>query len=156
MNLPPALLADLHAPNARDRDAAAEQLGDLLGGPSLTQDETETAVARLLIAAIEDPDDAVRESALNAIGNASERRDLPLHLVAGLAPWLHTMAAPLLEHALGILGSSRDPDAHPMIEPYRQHPMDYVREAAAMALAELPDHNTPAATDHTVDNSSVD
>ena len=148
MNLPPALLAGLHAPTPRDRDAAAEQLGDLLHGPSWTQDEAEAAVICLLTAAINDPDDAVRESALNAIGNASERRDLPLHLVAGLAPWLHTMTAPLLEHALGILGATRDPDAHPMIEPYRHHPMDHVREAAAMALAELPDHNTPAATDH--------
>ncbi|WP_405906041.1 MULTISPECIES: hypothetical protein [unclassified Streptomyces] len=148
MNLALALLAGLHAPTSRTRDAAAERLADLLRGPGLTQDETEAAVACLLTAAIKDPDDTVRESALNAIGNASERRDLPLHLVAGLAPWLHTMTAPLLEHALGILGSTRDPDAHPMIEPYRQHPTDYVREAAAMALAELPDHNTPAATDH--------
>ena len=148
MNLALALLTGLHAPNPRDRDAAAEQLGDLLHGPSLTQDEAEAAVICLLTAAINDPDDAVRESALNAVGNASERRDLPLHLVAGLAPWLHTMTAPLLEHALGILGATRDPDAHPMIEPYRHHPMDHVREAAAMALAELPDHNTPAATDH--------
>lgn len=148
MNLALALLIGLNAPNPGDRDVAAEQLGDLLRGPSLTQDETEATVACLLTAAIRDPDDAVRESALNAIGNASERRDLPLPLVAGLAPWLRTMTAPLLEHALGILGSTRDPDAHPMIEPYRQHPTDYVREAAAMALAELPGHNTPAATDH--------
>nr|WSX47745.1 hypothetical protein OG409_01445 [Streptomyces sp. NBC_00974] len=148
MNLPPTLLTGLDAPNARDRDAAAEQLGDILRWPSLTQHEAETAVARLLTATIQDPDDAVRESALNAIGNAFECRDLPLHLVAGLAPCLHTMTAPLLEHALGILGSTRDPDAHPMIEPYRQHPVDYVREAAVMALAELPAQNTPAVTDH--------
>jgi HEAT repeat protein len=147
MNLPADLLAGLHAPNPRDRDAAAEQLGDLLHGPSLTQDETEAAVVCLLTVGINDPDGAVRESALNAVGNAYERRDLPLHLVAGLAPRLHTMPAPLLEHALGILGATRDPDAHPMIEPFRHHPMACVREAAAMALAELPDHNTPAATD---------
>ncbi|MFI7359973.1 hypothetical protein ACIBTP_39375 [Streptomyces avidinii] len=54
------------------------------------------------------------------------------------------MTAPHLEHALGILGSTRDPDGHPMIEPYGQHPVDYVREAGAMALAEPPDQNTPA------------
>ncbi|WP_405681139.1 hypothetical protein OG239_00520 [Streptomyces sp. NBC_00868] len=143
MNLLPSLLADLNAPKARDRDAAAEQLGDILRWPSLTQHEAETAVARLLTAAIEDSDDAVRESALNSIGNAFEHKDLPLHLVAGLAPCLHTMTAPLLEHALSILGSTRDPDAHQMIEPYRQHPVDYIREAAVMALAELPDQNIP-------------
>ncbi|MCC0093233.1 hypothetical protein K7B10_00055 [Streptomyces flavotricini] len=57
------------------------------------------------------------------------------------------MTAPLLEHALGILGSTRDPDAYPMIEPYRQHPVDYVREAAVMALADLSAQNTPAVTD---------
>ncbi|MEV0937640.1 HEAT repeat domain-containing protein [Streptomyces phaeochromogenes] len=148
MNPPPTLLAGLNAPSARDRDAAAEQLGDILRSSSLTQHEAETAVAHLLTATIEDPDDAVRESALNAIGNAFERRDLPLHLVEGLAPCLRTMTAPLLEHALGILGSTRDPDAYPVIEPYRHHPVDYVREAAVMALAELPDQNTPEVTDH--------
>lgn len=139
MNLLPPLLAGLNAPEAKDRDAAAEQLGDILRWPSLTQHEAETAVARLLTAAIEDSDAAVRESALNSIGNAFEHKDLPLHLVAGLAPCLHTMTAPLLEHALGILGSTHDLDAHQMIEPYRQHPVDYVREAAVAALAELPD-----------------
>ncbi|MFG2839922.1 HEAT repeat domain-containing protein [Streptomyces zaomyceticus] len=137
----------LNAPNALDRDAAAEQLGDICRWPGLTQHEAETAVARLLTAAIEDSDDTVRESALNAICNAFECRDLSLHLVAGLAPCLHTMTAPLLEHALGILGSTRNPDACPMIEPYRQHPVDYVREAAVMALADLPAQNAPAVTD---------
>ncbi|MGQ4406707.1 HEAT repeat domain-containing protein [Streptomyces hayashii] len=148
MNTFRTLLADLDAGNTQDRDAAAEQLSDLLRGRTLTQHEAETAVARLLTAAIEDPDHAVRESALNAIGNAFELRGLPLHLVAGLAPHLPRMTAPLLAHALGILGATRDPDAHPMIEPYQHHSVDYVREAAIMALAELPDRDTSAATDH--------
>lgn len=66
--------------------------GDLRG-PSLTQDEAETAVACLSTAAIKDLDDAVRESDLHAIGNASERRNLPPPgRRTGAVP--HTMAAP--------------------------------------------------------------
>jgi len=141
MNLQAALDALTHA-DARQRDLAADQLGDLLRTAALTQADTERAVTHLVTVAVTDADWTVRESALNSIVEAFNGKQLPLRLFQPLQHHLAAMPPALLDHALYILAATHDPAARPAIEAFINHPDSNVRRYAAEALSELPGRHT--------------
>ena len=120
------------------RDDAAEALGDLLRTRELGQDSARTAVARLVILAVEEPVYRVRESALHAVSEAFDHRHLPLGIVEPLTRVLDTMSPELLEYALYIFGATQDPRARSLIEPFLGHRDPKVRHEAKHALMETP------------------
>ncbi|MFI9272626.1 HEAT repeat domain-containing protein [Kitasatospora sp. NPDC052896] len=143
------MITALEALTDRDpnrRDVAADALGDLLRGTALDTETARLLVGRLVSLAVNDPETKVRESALNSISEAFNHHRLPLDLVEPLAIVMPTMEPELLEHALYILGSTHDPRALPLIEPFLHHPDQRVREDARLAATEItasegPTHN---------------
>ena len=120
------------------RDDAAEALGDLLRTRGLDQASVRSAVARLVIVAVEEPMTRVRESALNAVSKAFNNYRLPLAVVEPLTIALDTMSSELLAHAVYIFGATQDPRARPLIEPFLSHRDPSVRNEAERALTEIP------------------
>lgn len=115
------------------RDLAAEALGDLLRGAALDGDTASLVVGRLVGLAVAEPVTKVRESALNAVGEAFDHHTLSWELVEPLVPVLGTLDSELLQYALHILGSTQDPRARSLIEPFLRHPDPNVREEASLA-----------------------
>ena len=79
----------------------------------------------------------VQEAALHACNDAVSYYDLPLTLFEPLVPLMSRLPAELIGYVLGILGSTRDPAARPVIASYAGHPDRFVRAEAADALVEL-------------------
>ncbi|MFG3383251.1 HEAT repeat domain-containing protein [Streptomyces sp. NPDC047999] len=144
------MITALEALTDRDpnrRDVAADALGDLLRGTALETDTARLVVGRLVGLTVNEPENKVRESALNSISEAFNHHRLPLDLVEPLASAMPTMKRELLEHALYILGATHDPRAPLLIEPFLHHPDPQVREDARLAAAEItasegPTHNS--------------
>ncbi|WP_246040746.1 hypothetical protein [Streptomyces cadmiisoli] len=123
--------------DARERDVAAAELGDLLRGTALDADSARLVVGRLVSLAVNDLVTEVRESALNSISEAFDHYNLPLDLVEPLTVAMPTMERELLEHTLYILGATHAPRARHLIEPFLDHPDPAVREDARIAAAEI-------------------
>jgi len=119
------------------RDEAADALGDVLRNAGLDQAGARTAVARLVVLAVDEPVTRVRESALNAVSEAFNSYRVPLAVVEPLTAALGTMTPELLAHALYIIGATQDPQTRPLIEPFLEHRDPSVREEAERALAEI-------------------
>ncbi|WP_326686894.1 HEAT repeat domain-containing protein [Streptomyces sp. NBC_01795] len=152
-----AVSAALESLTDRDparRDVAAAELGDLLRGSALDAETARVVAARLVGLTLREPVTHVRESALNALGEAFSRHALPLSVVEPLATALESMAAEpeLLTHTLYLLGAPRNPRARPLIEPYLSHPDPRVREEAGLALAEFSGPRRHARDDDAVDD----
>ncbi|WP_101254338.1 hypothetical protein [Streptomyces barkulensis] len=129
------------------RDVAAAVLGDLLRGTALDTDTACLVVGCLVSLTVNEPENKVRESALNSISEAFNHDRLPLDLVEPLATAMPTMEHELLEYALYVFGATQDPRARPLIEPFLLHPDPRVREDARLAAAEItapegPTHNS--------------
>jgi HEAT repeat protein len=133
-----------HAP--RTRDIAAAELGDLLRDNALDQATAVLAIARLVAFTVNEPDQTVRESALNSISEAFNHYRLPLDLFTPLAPELATMTPELLNHTLYILGATQDPAAAVLIQPFLDHTDASVREEATLALTDIPQEPNPGDT----------
>ncbi|SBT93765.1 hypothetical protein GA0115233_10713 [Streptomyces sp. DI166] len=134
------MLAALEALTDRDpnrRDVAAEVLGDFLRGTALNAESARLVVGRLVSVALNEPVTRVREAALNSISEAFNRHSLPLSLVQQLAVAMQTMEPEALTHTIYILGATQDPQARPLIEPFRNHPDADVREEVERAAAEI-------------------
>ena len=84
--------------------------------------EAEQAVAWLVDRAVDDPDQAVQEAALNALVSAHDGYDLPLRLFSRLRSELGTLPPVLAEYALYILAATHDLTVRPDIEAYLLHP----------------------------------
>ncbi|WP_245689628.1 HEAT repeat domain-containing protein [Streptomyces chattanoogensis] len=130
-------LAALAGPVPRTRDIAAAELGDRLRGGSLPQAAAELVVSRLVGRTVGEPDRGVRESALHSVGEACIDYAFPLELFLPLVPGMAGMDPELLGHTLGILGSTRNPAAAPLVRPFLGHADAWVREEAASALEEV-------------------
>ncbi|MEV0272293.1 HEAT repeat domain-containing protein [Hamadaea sp. NPDC050747] len=144
MNHLQATLAGLTDADPRQRDIAAEHLADLLRYTTLAQGDTELAVRELVALLGVESDRDVRESALNALGEAITYHTLNLELFRPLEPMLASMSPRLLEHALYILSATHDPQARATIEAFLNHPDPAVRGYAADALVELAGRDSPS------------
>lgn len=123
--------------NPRLRDDAAARLGDLLYAKTFDPATARSVTERLVALAVAEPDEVVRESALNSIGEAMCHYRIPLELVEPLAPGLGRMPRTQLEHALFILGATQDRRAQQFIAPFIGHTDGRVRADAELALGEL-------------------
>jgi hypothetical protein len=93
-----SVLDQLAHHDRRQRDLAADELGDLLRTGALDQADTERTAAHLVTTAVHDADPAVRESALHAIVEAFNHRALPLRLFDALRHQLTSLEPALLDH----------------------------------------------------------
>ncbi|CAL9488753.1 HEAT repeat domain-containing protein [Streptomyces sp. enrichment culture] len=121
----------------RDRDLCLEVVCDVLETGRLTQIDAERAVERLVTVALSDEGYAVRESALNAVSTASTQYELPYRVVEPLAVGVDGFEPLLLPYVLGVLGSTHDQAALPVVERFLDHPDSEVSEEAAQAVREL-------------------
>lgn len=141
----------LEALTGRDpdrRDLAAEVLADVLRGAMLDTAAARLVVGRLVSVAVIEPEAKVRESALNAVCEAFDHYSLPLGVVEPLASVVRTLEPELLKYTLYIFGTTRDPRARSLIEPFLHHPDPDVRKEARFAQAEIatsPTGTTPRA-----------
>ena len=131
------VLERLTDPDPRVRALAADEASDYFRGGISGQAATETAVAKLVAAAVADDEDSVREAALHACHEAVSHHDLPLALFDPLVPLMPRLPAELIGYVLAILGATHDPAARPIIASYANHPNRSVRAEAAEALVEL-------------------
>lgn len=129
------LVEQLQSENAKQRELAAEYLGDLLEGSSLAAADHNTIAAALVRAALDERDVDARESQLNAIASSHELAFETVEPLTALMPSLDTEQ---LDYCLGILATTHDPAAEPTIKSYTKHPDDRIRTSAQEALAELP------------------
>ena len=132
-----AVLARLADPDSGVRAAAADEASDYFRGQIAGQGAAEAAVARLVAVAVVDGEEAVREAALHACGEAVGYYDLPLALFEPLVPLMSSLSVELIGYVLGILGATHDPAARPVIASFASHPDSSVRVEAAEALVEL-------------------
>ena len=119
------------------RDLAAEALGDLLRGAAQDTDTVHLVIGELVGLAVVEPETKVRESALNAVAEAFVHYSLPLGLVEPLASVVRTLEPALMGYVLHIFGSTQDPRARPLVEPFLHHPHPEVREEARIAITEI-------------------
>ncbi|MFG2988659.1 HEAT repeat domain-containing protein [Streptomyces sp. NPDC048257] len=128
---------ELNGSDAGHRDFCLDAVSDVLETGRLTQDDAERAVERLVTVALSDEGYQVRESALHAVCTASTYYKLPYRVVEPLAVGADGFEPLLLEYVLGVLGSTHDRAALPIIERFLQHPRSDVRREAADAVREL-------------------
>ncbi|MFJ4677231.1 hypothetical protein [Kitasatospora sp. NPDC088783] len=148
------IITALEALTDRDpngRDVAVDTLGDLLCGTALDTDTARLVVGRLVSLTVNEPVTKVRESALNATGEAFNHHRLPLDLVEPLAVAMPTPERELLEHCLYILGATHDPKARLLVDPFLHHLDPQVREAARLAASEITASERPT---HSLDSCS--
>jgi hypothetical protein len=131
---PPRAAAPTPISDARHRDRAADELGDLLEARSLTVHETHRVVTELVAAAQSERDGKAREAQLHALTYAVEP---PFEIVEALTSLMPVLDAEQLGYCLWILGSTGDPAAAEVIGRFSEHPNEGVRASAAEALHEL-------------------
>ncbi|OEJ98010.1 hypothetical protein J116_011850 [Streptomyces thermolilacinus SPC6] len=119
------------------RDLSLEVVCDVLETGRLTQIDAERTVERLVTVALSDEGYAVRESALNAVSTASTHYELPYRVVEPLAVGADGFEPLLLTYVLGILGSTHDQAALPLVERFLDHPHAEVNREASQAVTEL-------------------
>jgi hypothetical protein len=123
--------------DARERDLAADYLGDVLRGTSLEQADADLAVSRLVELLATENDLSVQESALNALADAFDHHELGLQVFEPVVPRMSAMTPALLEYMLYVLSATHDPNARPAIEAFSDHPDAVVRGYVTEALTEL-------------------
>ncbi|WP_020521656.1 HEAT repeat domain-containing protein [Catelliglobosispora koreensis] len=132
------ILTELAGSEARQRERAAAELGDLFEAGVLDQDEAELAVAALVDLALAEGAGSVAGESLNSLGKASIHYWPSYSTVSRLITLLPGASVAEIEHILDILASTHDPAAKQIILSYVEHPHVVVRQAAADALEELP------------------
>lgn len=128
----------------RGRDLCLEVVCDVLETGRLTQIDAERAVERLVTVALSDEGYEVRESALHAVSTASTHYELPYRVVEPLAVGADGFEPLLLAYVLGVLGSTHDQAALPVVERFLDHPHSEVNEEASQAVTELRWYRQPA------------
>ena len=130
-------LGRLESSDPGSRALAADDLSDYFRCRAGSDDAVARAVARLVEVAVADDEEVVREATLHACGEAISYYELPLALFLPLVPLMPDLSAELIGYVLGILGSTHDSAARPLIAPYMNHADSSVRKEAAEALVEL-------------------
>ena len=128
------LIDQLRSDTAKRRELAADYLGDLLEGSSLTTGDHEIIAAALVRAALDESNVDTRESQLNAIAYSFE---LSFGTVEPLIALMSSLDAEQIDYCLWILAATHDPAAEPTITSYAQHTDDRIRTSAREALKEL-------------------
>jgi HEAT repeat protein len=135
-------LGRLESSDPGSRALAADDLSDYFRCRAGSDDAVARAVACLVEVAVTDDEEAVREATLHACGEAISYHELPLGLFLPLVPLMSGLSAELVGYVLGILGSTHDSAARPLVAPYVSHADSSVREEAAEALVELAGRST--------------
>ncbi|MFJ4898913.1 HEAT repeat domain-containing protein [Streptomyces sp. NPDC088727] len=127
---------ELNSSTTGHRGFCLDVVSDVLETGRLTPDDAARVVERLVVVALSDEDYSVLEPALHAIGTASTHYELPYRVVEPLATGTDVFEPELLCYVLGVLGSTHDRAALPVIERFLQHPHPDVRGEAADAVTE--------------------
>src|SRR5205823_2354491 len=139
------VLAKLSLPRPASRDRAAAEIADLLDADALDGAQVETAARSLMEAALREAEPAARESMFNALSSASMAPSGDRVNWDPVASSLDGLRDGCLEHALVILGFSRNAQYRPKIEQYLRHKDETIRTTAAEALTVLGTGKRPKA-----------
>jgi hypothetical protein len=129
------LLGQLGSEHPKQREFAADSIGDWLERATLAQPDTERVAATLVAAALREPNHAAREAQLHALAMTTQQ--LPLALVRPLGGLLPRLDLEQLGYCLSILAATHDTAAEAAITPFMDHPDPAVRACAKEALTEL-------------------
>ncbi|WP_331735510.1 hypothetical protein OG379_41010 (plasmid) [Streptomyces sp. NBC_01166] len=128
---------ELNDPDTDRRHFCLDAISDVLETGRLTQSDAERTVERLVAVALSDEGYPVRESSLHAACTAATLYELPYQVVKPLAVGADGLEPLLLTYVLGILGSTHDQAALPIIERFHDHPHPEVRREVEEAVHEL-------------------
>ncbi|MFD8413782.1 HEAT repeat domain-containing protein [Streptomyces sp. NPDC059650] len=128
---------ELNGSDTGRRDLCLDVVSDVLETGRLTPEDAERTVERLVTVALSEESRPVRESALHAVCTASTHYEVPYRVVEPLAVGADAFEPLLLDYVLGILGSTHDQAALPVVERFLQHPHPEVRREAAEVVNEL-------------------
>jgi hypothetical protein len=135
------------------RDAAADELGDLLEAGSLEQADAERVVAALVDAVTSQRDRVVQEAGLNALSHAVVRYRIPYALLGPIADVTAVLHPLELAYVPFILSATHESAARAVVERLLRHPDAEVRAAAAQAIDEL-DAVAAAGSDNTANSAA--
>jgi hypothetical protein len=130
-------LARLDSSDARERDLAAAELGDILEADVLTLPQLKKAVRKLLAVAGRETDAATRESIYHALGEADRTKGADRLNWDPVAEAVDTLPLDCLEYALSLLGFSGKAEYEAKVRRFVTHPDEGVRDTALDSLAQI-------------------
>lgn len=128
------LMVRLESADPRQRELAADILGDRLEQGALLKPDHDLVAAAIVRSALNETDNDARESQLNALGYSF---DLTLPIVEPLIALMPKLDKWQLGYCLDILAATHNPMADATIVAYTDHPDEDVRANAKEALIEL-------------------
>lgn len=131
------LLARLESKDARCRDVAAAEIGDLMEADYLTKRDYRKAVKSLIAAIERETDLDAKESMFNALSFASSSDNAAAINWDPIADRLDALDVACLEHALIILGDSGNAKYKPLLKRFLDHGNEVIASTAADALKTL-------------------